>query len=41
MGLGLHQSIDIISLSHEDKLFSSGALGDETPIQLLHTVVYM
>ena len=41
MGLSLHQSSDIISLGHKGKLFSSGALGDETCLQLLHTVVYM
>ena len=41
MGLGLRRSSEIISLSQEDLLFSSGALGDDEPLKLLHTVIYM
>ena len=41
LGLGVRQSSDIILLSHEDKLFVCGALGDENPIQLLRTVLCM
>ena len=41
MGLGVWQSSDIISLKHEDELFRKGILGDESPMQLLRTVVYM
>ena len=41
MGLGLKKSSEIISLSNEDKLFESGALGDESPQQLLHTIICM
>ena len=41
LGLGVRQSSDIISLAHEDILFASESLGEDTPIQLLRTVIYM
>ena len=41
MGLGVRTSADVISLKHEDLLFGSGVLGDDTPIKLLKTVIYM
>ena len=40
-GLGVRKSSEIISLNHEDKLFQSGILGEESPLQLLRTVIYM
>ena len=40
-GLGVRQSSSIISLSHEDMMFSSGSLGQSSPDQLLRTVIYM
>ena len=40
-GLGVRRSSDVISLSHEDKLFNLGSLGDSSPLQLLRTVIYM
>ena len=41
MGLGVRQPSTIISLEHENKLFSSGALGESNPETLLRTVIYM
>ena len=41
MGLGVRRSSDVISLSHEDKLFNQGILGDSSAFQLLRTMVYM
>ena len=41
MGMVLRQITEIISLDQEDLLFSSGALGVDEPLQLLHTVIYM
>ena len=41
MGLGLRQSSNIISLFHEDILFNTGQLGEDQPLQLLRTVIYM
>ena len=41
MGLGIKQSSEVISLAHEDIMFRNGILGDENPIQLLQTVIYM
>ena len=40
LGLGIRKSADIISMSHGDKMFSDGLLGDENLIQLLCTVLY-
>ena len=40
-GLGVRQSCDIISLSHENLMFERNALGEEHPEQLLRTVIYM
>ena len=34
-------SADIISLEHEDKLFNQGIFGDESPMHLLHTMIYL
>ena len=41
MGLDVRQSSDIISIRHEDVLFQKGILGEENPMQLLRTLVYM
>ena len=41
LGLGTRVSSDIISISHEDKLFETKVLGTENPEQLLNTVIYM
>ena len=41
MGLGVHRSSDVISLSHEESTFNQGILGDESAFQLLRTMVYM
>ena len=41
MVLGVRKSADVISLSHEDKLFNLGTLGEGSPLQLLKTVIYM
>ena len=38
-GLGIRKSCDIISLSHESKMFESNALGEENPEQLLCTAI--
>ena len=40
-GLGLHRSSDIITLDNEELMFNKGVLGDESPLQLLRTVIYM
>ena len=40
-GLGVRKSSDIISLENEEKLFNKGLLGDESPMQLLKTMIYM
>ena len=40
-GLGMRNLSNVISLKHEDMMFWCGALGDENPSQLLHTVIYM
>ena len=40
-GLGVRQSSEIISIACEDQLFSSGVLGDDTPLKLLRTTIYM
>ena len=40
-GLGIRKSAEIISLRQENLLFESGALGEETPVQLVRTVIYM
>ena len=34
-GLRIRKSCEIISLSHEDKMFATGALGEGDPEQLL------
>ena len=41
IGLGVRQSSTIITLGHEDKLFSCGALCEHNPKTLLRTVIYM
>ena len=41
MGLGVKISSEVISLNHEDSLFGKGILGDDTPLKLLNTVIYM
>ena len=41
MGLGVKKSACVISLEHENKLFESGQLGDDEPLKLLRTVMYM
>ena len=41
MGMGVRESSEVISLSHEDKLFGDAILGENTPEQLLNTVIYM
>ena len=41
LGLGTHVSSSIILLAQEDKLFFDGILGEETPIKLIKTMVYM
>ena len=40
-GLGIRKSCEILLLSHEDRMFSCGALGESEPEQLLRTVIYM
>ena len=41
LGLGIRKCCDIISFSHEDTFFKDGLLGDQNPVQLLNTVIYM
>ena len=40
-GLGVRQSASIITLSHENKMFKCGVLGEDTPEKLLKMVIYM
>ena len=40
-GLGVRRSSDIISLDNENSLFGQGVLGDENPLQLLRTMIYI
>ena len=40
-GLGVRQSADILTMSHEDVLYQKKILGWENPQQLLNTVIYM
>ena len=40
-GLGVRISSDIILLADETKMFNKNILGDESPIQLLETLIYM
>ena len=40
-GLGVRKSSDIISLEHEDRMFNQGILGDDSPLKLLRTMIYM
>ena len=40
-GLGVRQSSSISSLGQEEILFNSGSLGQDSPDQLLRTVIYM
>ena len=40
-GLGMRKTSDVISLKHEDKLFTDGILGNDNPMKLLHTTMYM
>ena len=39
--LGVKRTCDVISLSHESKMFECNALGESNPAQLLRTVIYM
>ena len=39
--MGVRKSSEIITLAHEDILFRSGTLGEDTPLKLLRTVIYM
>ena len=41
LGLGVRQSSEIISISHEERLFRSGVLGVDSPSQLLQTLIYV
>ena len=41
MGLGVRQPSKIISLNHEATMFEKEILGEESPEQLLNTVIYM
>ena len=41
MGLGVRTSAEVISLQQENLMFESGVLGEDTPIKLLRTVIYM
>ena len=41
IGLGVCTSAEVISLQHENVLFETGVLGDDTLIKLLTTVIYM
>ena len=41
LGLGVRKYSDIISLQSEEKMFNLGLLGDEGPMQLLRTMIYM
>ena len=40
-GLGVRQSSNVISLQHENELFEQGVLGEQSPMQLLKTMIYM
>ena len=40
-GLGVRRSSEVISMASEDQLFSSGVLGEDTPLKLLRTTIYM
>ena len=40
-GVRCATSAEVISLQHENKMFEEGVLGDDTPIKLLRTVIYM
>ena len=40
-GLGVRQSAEIITLSHENRMFETGVLGTDAPDQLLNTVIYV
>ena len=39
-GSGVTQSCEVISLKPEDRMLPSGALGEESPEQLLSTIIY-
>ena len=41
MGLGVRKSSEIITLDDETKMFEQGILGEESPEQLLNTMIYM
>ena len=41
MGLGLCESAEIITIDYENKLFEDGILGEDSPLKLLCTIVYM
>ena len=41
MGLGVRNSAEVISLEHKNSMFESGVLGEDTPVKLLRTVIYM
>ena len=40
-GLGVRVSSDIITLDHKTKMFNQEVLGEDSPIKLLRTVIYM
>ena len=39
--LGVRRSSSVISLDNENRMFDLGILGEDTPIKLLETVIYM
>ena len=41
LGYGVKQSAEVISLAHEDALFSSGVVGLDSPQKLLNGVIYL
>ena len=40
-GLGIRRACEVITLSHENRMFQCNALGESDPNQLLHTVIYL
>ena len=40
-GLGVKMSSNIITLANEDKMFNTGVLGEDSPNQLIRTIIYM
>ena len=41
LGMGVKKSSEIITLDNERQMFRCGALGEDSPVQLLKTVIYM